>query len=53
MVGKERVMLETYIQMTYFERIIAKANVRFMAMSNGQYELKGRKVAQVVKVKVV
>ena len=40
MVGKERVMLETYIQMTYFERIIAKANVRFMAMSNGQYELK-------------
>lgn len=40
MIGKERVMLETYIQMTYFERIIAKANLRFMAMSNGQYELK-------------
>lgn len=40
MIGKERVMLETYIQMTYFERIIARANVRFMAMSNGQYELK-------------
>lgn len=40
MTGKDKVMLETYIQMTYFERIIARANVRFMAMSNGQYELK-------------
>lgn len=38
--GKDRVTLETYIQMTYFERIIARANVRFMLMSNGQYELK-------------
>lgn len=37
--GKEKVMLETYIQMTYFERIIARANVRFMVMSEGQYEL--------------
>ena len=26
--------------MNYFERIIAKANVRFMTMSTGQYELK-------------
>ncbi|USF29009.1 SMC family ATPase [Clostridium sp. MD294] len=41
--GKDKIMLETYIQMNYFERIIAKANVRFMIMSNGQYELK-RKV---------
>ena len=38
--GKEKVMLETYIQTTYFERIIRKANLRFMMMSNGQYELK-------------
>lgn len=38
--GKEKVMLETYIQTTYFERIIRKANLRFMRMSNGQYELK-------------
>lgn len=37
--GKEKIMFETYIQMTYFDRIIAKANVRFMSMSNGQYEL--------------
>ena len=38
-VGKEKVMLETYIQMTYFDRIIARANTRFMIMSGGQYEL--------------
>lgn len=38
--GKDKVTLETYIQMTYFERIIARANVRLMFMSNGQYELK-------------
>ncbi len=44
--GKEKVMLETYIQMTYFERIIARANTRFMIMSGGQYELKRRKEAE-------
>lgn len=38
--GKERVALETYVQMTYFDRIIARANTRFMIMSDGQYELK-------------
>lgn len=42
MTGKDKIMLETYIQMTYFERIIERANVRFMEMSNGQYELKRR-----------
>ncbi len=38
--GKEKVMLETYIQMTYFDRIIHRANTRLMVMSGGQYELK-------------
>ena len=44
--GKEKVMLETYIQMTYFDRVIARANTRFMVMSDGQYELKRRKEAE-------
>lgn len=38
--GKEKIMLETYIQTTYFDRIISRANLRFMKMSGGQYELK-------------
>ena len=43
--GKEKIMLETYIQTTYFERIIRRANLRFMIMSSGQYELKRMEVA--------
>ena len=39
-------MLETYIQMTYFDRIIARANSRLMAMTGGQYELKRRRGAE-------
>lgn len=41
--GKEKIMLETYIQMTYFDRIIDRANIRLMIMSGGQYELKRRR----------
>lgn len=37
--GKEKIMLETYIQTTYFDRIISRANSRFMIMTNGQYDL--------------
>ncbi len=44
--GKEKIMLETYIQTTYFDRIIARANTRFMVMSGGQYELKRREDAE-------
>lgn len=40
--GKAKIMLETYIQMTYFDRIITRANTRLMIMSGGQYELKRR-----------
>ncbi|MBR5509366.1 MAG: hypothetical protein IKV59_04880 [Lachnospiraceae bacterium] len=40
--GKEKIMLETYIQMHYFDRIIARANTRLMVMTGGQYELKRR-----------
>ncbi|MBQ1711002.1 MAG: hypothetical protein II032_07775 [Treponema sp.] len=37
--GKAKVMLETYVQMHYFDRIIAHANKRFEKLSNGQYTL--------------
>lgn len=40
--GKTKIKLETFIQMTYFDRIIAHANTRMMVMSGGQYELKRR-----------
>ena len=39
-------MLETYIQMTYFDRIINRANSRLLVMSDGQYELVRRKEAE-------
>ncbi len=45
MSGKERIKLETYIQMTYFDRIIAHANKRLMIMSDMQYELVRKKEA--------
>lgn len=41
--GKQKIELETYIQMAYFERILRRANLRLLAMSSGQYELKRRK----------
>ena len=44
--GKEKIMLETYVQMTFFDRIIARANTRFMKMSGGQYELVRRREAE-------
>ena len=43
--GKEKIMLETYIQMTYFDSIIERANTRLMVMTDGQYELKRRREA--------
>ena len=38
--GKEKIMLETYILAAYFERIIRKANLRLLKMTNNQYELR-------------
>ena len=48
--GKEKIMLETYVQMTYFQRIIARANVRLLAMTDGQYELRHRKEADNLRI---
>ena len=44
--GKDKIMLETYVQMACFDRIIARANTRFMVMSAGQYELVRRRSAE-------
>lgn len=44
--GKEKIALETYVQMTFFDRILRRANVRLMVMSDGQYELKRRTAAE-------
>lgn len=38
--GKRKIELETYVQMAYFDRILRRANLRFLTMSSGQYELK-------------
>lgn len=43
--SKEKVMLETFVLMGYFDRIIARANLRLMALTGGQYELKRREAA--------
>ena len=37
--GTSKVMLETYVQASYFDRIVSRANTRFRILSNGQYEL--------------
>ncbi|MBO5045589.1 MAG: SMC family ATPase [Clostridia bacterium] len=41
--GREKIRLETFIQTTYFDRILARANTRLMVMSSGQYELRRQK----------
>ena len=43
--GKDKIMLETYIQTTYFDRILQRANIRLRKMSGGQYDLKRRRTA--------
>jgi exonuclease SbcC len=43
--GKGKIKLETYIQTAYFDRIIARANLRLLQMSNSQFELKRRDVS--------
>ena len=36
---KGKIMLETYVQMAYFESILEKANIRLESMTQGQYTL--------------
>ncbi len=44
--GKEKITLETFVQMKYFDAIISKANIRLLTMTDGQYELIRRSKAQ-------
>jgi len=37
--GMNKLTLQEYVQMAYFDRILHYANVRYSHMSNGQYEL--------------
>ena len=41
--GKEKVMLETYVQMTFFDRVLNRANVRLLNMTGGRYSMRRRK----------
>ena len=40
--GKDKVTLETYVQMAHFDRVIERANIRLRQMTGGQYELRRR-----------
>jgi len=43
--GKDKIMLETFWQMRLFERILRRANIRLMQMTDGRYELMRRTAA--------
>ena len=49
--GKAKIDLETYVQTTYFDRILERANLRLHKMSGGQYDLKRRRNADDLKSK--
>ena len=40
--GRDKVTLEVYVQMAYFDRVIARANLRLREMTEEQYELRRR-----------
>lgn len=44
--GKDKMNLETYVQAVYFERIIRRANRRFMEITDGRYDMKRRETAE-------
>lgn len=36
--GKDKIKLETFVQIAYFEQVIRKANIKLFEMTEGQYE---------------
>ena len=43
--GRDKVTLETFVQMTYFDRVLRRANRRLLQMTDGQYELRRLRMA--------
>ena len=43
--GKQKIKLETYVQMAYFDKIIYEANSRFGKMTDMRYELRRKETA--------
>lgn len=52
LIGKQKVELETYVQMAYFDRILGRANYRLLRMTSDQYELVRRKETDNLRSKV-
>ena len=44
--GQEKISFETYVQMSYFDRILRRANIRLQKMTGGQYDLIRREEPQ-------
>lgn len=40
--GREKVMLETYVQAAFFDRVLQRANIRLLDMTGGRYTLQRR-----------
>ena len=43
--GQKKIALETYVQMTFFDEILRRANLRLLVMTDNQYELLRRREA--------
>ncbi|MDO4173240.1 MAG: SMC family ATPase [Eubacteriales bacterium] len=44
--GKQKLMLEQYVQAAYFERVLQRANLRLRDMTQGRYEMRRRRKAE-------
>ncbi|XVG96356.1 AAA family ATPase [Eubacteriales bacterium KG127] len=44
--GKDKIQIETFVQMTYLDKILQRANLRLMSMTQGKYNLVRRKNAE-------
>ena len=44
--GQEKISFETHVQMSYFDRILRRANIRLQKMTGGQYDLIRREELQ-------